>query len=466
LVSLPANFLGSVVPTPFFNFLPYKTLLFLPGGPRTVVEQGVGPQRPYEISSLQVNVYYTGVYLRKGRYGVSSYGDFGSSLRDLPRLRSGRRKRASSWDRSGGNDDRLIIEPGQTALLSEISGAGCVNHVWITAAIDGLDALNTEPDFLRKVLLKMYWDGENQPSVLVPLGDFFGVGHGRTANFVSSPIQMSPENGKSFNCFFHMPFADGARIEVISELQRERVLFYYYIDYEEFDELERSLGRFHAQWRRENPTDGVEQGKQSNEEFLFGGENIGGEGNYVILEAEGKGHYVGCLLNVHNLRETDEWNWYGEGDDMIFIDGEEWPPSLHGTGMEDYFNTAWSPRQEYYSPYHGITLGGRENWSGQISFYRFHIEDPVPFEKSIRVTIEHGHANKRSDDYSSVAYWYQTEPHRPFSILPVEQRISRPVREKSPSSMRISTGRRWLRVVKRIVGNTGVLQNRGSSQVR
>lgn len=135
---------------------------------------------------------------------------------------------------------------------------------------------------------------------------------------------MSPEDGKSFNCFFHMPFANGARIEVISELDREPILLYYYVDYEEFDELERGLGRFHAQWRRENPSDGIDQGEQSNEEFLFRGQNISGEGNYVILEAEGKGHYVGCALNVHNLRETDEWNWYGDGDgdDMIFIDGE------------------------------------------------------------------------------------------------------------------------------------------------
>ena len=113
---------------------------------------------------------------------------------------------------------------------------------------------------------------------------------------------------------------------------------------------------------------------------------------------------------------------------MIFIDGEEWPPSLHGTGTEHYFGTAWCPHQQYSTPYHGLTLGG-ENWSGQISYYRFHVEDPVTFEKRIRVTIEHGHANKRSDDYSSVAFWYQTEPHKPFSILPVDQRIPRSEQE-------------------------------------
>jgi hypothetical protein len=194
--------------------------------------------------------------------------------------------------------------------LADIPGAGCVNHVWITADTENTDG---EPNFLRKLLLKMYWDGEEEPSVLVPLGDFFGTGHARTVDFASAPLQMSPGDGKSFNCFFHMPFACGARVEVTSELERERVLFYYYVDYEEFDELEGGLGRFHAQWRRENTTDGVEQGEETNLEFQIEGENLSGEGNYVLLEAEGKGHYVGCVLNVHNLRETDRWNWYGEG---------------------------------------------------------------------------------------------------------------------------------------------------------
>jgi len=360
---------------------------------------------------------------------MGGYGNCGSSLRDLPRLRNSRRKRASSWDKSGGNDDRLSISPGETTTLADIEGAGCINHVWITVGGDPPSS-TPESNFLRKLLLKMYWDGEEEPSVLVPLGDFFGVGHAKTVNVASAPLQMSPDDGQAFNCFFHMPFASGARVEVESELESDGVVLYYYVDYEEFDELEDGLGRFHAQWRRENPTEGVEQGSESNMEFLFEGENLDGEANYTILEAEGRGHYVGCVLNIHNLRETDRWNWYGEGDDMIFIDGEEWPPSLHGTGAEDYFNTAWTPQQPYSAPYHGITLEGGENWSGQVSYYRLHVEDPVTFRESIRVTIEHGHANKRSDDYSSVAYWYQDEPHKPFSILPVGERIPRPVEEE------------------------------------
>jgi len=348
---------------------------------------------------------------------VTGYGDFGSSLRDLPRLRTHRRLRASSWDRSGGNSDFITIQPGRTATLAEIAGAGSVNHIWMTVLTfpdrgpDSVDA-----DFLRKLVLRIYWDGSDRPSALVPLGDFFGVGHARTANFASLPLQMSPQDGRGFNSFFHMPFAEGARFELTSECAEDEMRFYYYIDYDKFDVLDDALGRFHASWNRQCPTDGVEQGDQTNPEFLFGGTNLDGTGNYTILETTGRGHYVGCVLNVTNLRRTPDWNWYGEGDDMIFVDGETFPPSLHGTGTEDYFNTAWCPSQSYSAPYHGLTLPGGENWSGQISMYRFHIEDPVTFTSSIRVTIEHGHANKRSDDLSSVAYWYQTDPFPALSL--------------------------------------------------
>ncbi|WP_020673939.1 glycoside hydrolase family 172 protein [Amycolatopsis nigrescens] len=354
------------------------------------------------------------------------YGFFGSSLRDLPRLRSARRGRASSWDRDGGNDDRLTVRPGETVTLADLTGPGAVTHIWCTVALPFKEGPHAaETDYLRRLVLRITWDSGNDPSVLVPLGDFFGVGHGKTTNFASAPLQMSPQDGKGFNCWFAMPFAERARIELVSELAAEPVYFYYYIDYESYARAEPDLGYFHAQWRRENPTDGVEQGEQSNAEFLLEGTNLTGEGNYLILDAEGRGHYVGCVLNVHNLSGNTDWDWYGEGDDMIFIDGESFPPRLHGTGTEDYFNTAWCPTQAYHAPYHGITLPGNHNWKGQISLYRFHIEDPVIFERSIRVTIEHGHANKRSDDISSVAYWYQTLPHRPFGLPPVHERLPR-----------------------------------------
>lgn len=359
----------------------------------------------------------------------------GSPLGELARIRNVRTRRVSSWDQTGGNDDRLHIQPGQTMVLANLQGAGCINHIWCTVDC-------AQEHYLRRIVLRMRWDQESDYSVEVPLGDFFGIGHAQTANFSSLPLQMSPADGKAFNCFFPMPYADGALIEVTSECDVE-VLFYYYVDYEIHDQIDGDLGRFHAQWQRQNPTQGISDESLTNQEWSFGGTNIGGKDNYVILEAEGQGHYVGCNLNIHNLRQgpNQKWpeevpwplrmedfrvhgeaigkcfNWYGEGDDMIFIDGETWPPSLHGTGTEDYFNTAWCPAVEYHAPYHGITIPGGENWSGKISLYRFHIEDPICFQKSIRVTIEHGHANHRSDDYSSTAYWYQHEPHKPFAPL-------------------------------------------------
>jgi hypothetical protein len=162
----------------------------------------------------------------------------------------------------------------------------------------------------------MYWDGEEEPSVLVPLGGFLRRGPRPHRNFVSAPLQMSPEDGKSFNSFFHMPFADGARIEVTSELEHEEILFYYYVTTRSSTRWRKASAASTPSGAGKTPRTESRRG-QSNEEFLFGGENASGAGNYTILEAEGRGHYVGCVLNVRNLRETGQWNWYGEGDDMI-----------------------------------------------------------------------------------------------------------------------------------------------------
>lgn len=347
-------------------------------------------------------------------------------LSRLPIIRNVQRRRESSWDRTGGNVDWITIKPKSKKVIANIKGTGCITHIWCAL-------LCKEKYYLRKVLLKMFWDGEDNPSVEVPIGDFFGMGHAETRNFNSLPLSMSPENGQGFNCFFPMPYSDGARIEVINECNAAEAELYYYIDYEVYNnKSEYKLGRFHSQWRRQNPCDGIVQKREmSNEEFLsHGGEyfssgkNLTGKGNYIILEAKGEGHYVGCNLNIHNLRDSKDWDWFGDGDDMIFIDNEEWPPTLHGTGTEDYFNTAWCPTQEFSGLYHGIIFPGDHNWKGKITYYRFHIEDPIVFSKSLKVSIEHGHDNKRSDDYSSTAYWYQTEPHEKFpELLDVEKRL-------------------------------------------
>jgi hypothetical protein len=288
-----------------------------------------------------------------------------------------------------------------------------------------------DPLVARKVILRMWWEGETQPSVEVPIGDFFGIGHGIIKNFWSLPLTMSPSDGRGFNCFFPMPFTESATIEVMNETAEDFIIFFY-IDYEAYDHLAGGYGHFHAQWRRENPTTGwgdpsrpFRQNRDYAQEVVQT-PNLTDVDNYLILEAEGKGHYVGCHLDVDCIaREKNDW--YGEGDDMIVIDGEPWPPRLHGTGTEDYFNTAYCPKEEFNTPYHGITVySGTEEWpwKGKNSLYRFHIEDPIYFERSIRVSIEHGHANNLTNDVSSTAYWYQTEPHKPYPPpLQVEARL-------------------------------------------
>lgn len=348
-----------------------------------------------------------------------------STLAGLPLLRPGvKRLRASSYDPTGGNRDWWEIAPGQTRDLAQIDGAGCIKHIWMTM-------WSHDKYVLRNNLLRMYWDGETTPSVEVPIGDFFGMGHSMARNFVSLPLQMSPENGRGFNCWFPMPFDKSARIEVVNEADKPNNL-YFYIDYEAYPggTSLSDFGRFHAQWRRVNPTPGWQNPSErweGNEERMWEvwkTPNLNGENNYVILEAQGRGHYVGCHVDIDCFSRQSN-DWYGEGDDMIFVDGQV----LYGTGTEDYFNTAFAPTQEYSAPYHGVILyQGTEDWRwrGKNSVYRYHIEDPIFFEQSIRVTIEHGHANKLTNDYASTAYWYQAEPHAPFpTMLPIAERLPR-----------------------------------------
>jgi len=353
------------------------------------------------------------------------------SLTNLARIRDYTSRRLSSWDRSGGNQDCLLIQPGECRTIGTISGAGIVRHIWIT-----MMSIPAEAHELRQTVLRVFWDGEAHPSIEVPLGDFFGIGFGLRRNFVSLPLQMSPQDGRGFNCWFPMPFASGARFEIENQGQQLRV-FYFYIDYEEHASIDLGLGRFHAFWNRVNPTAGTaraqgytrqDYGYSDNRPvgsgFALGGPwqdaNLSGERNYVILDVRGSGHYVGCNLNV-DVFERQVNDWYGEGDDMIFIDDEPWPPRLHGTGTEDYFNTAFCPKQEFCAPYHGLTVySGNEAWpwGGKSSMYRFHIEDPIRFEKSIRVTIESGHNNALANDYSSTAYWYQRGRTQALPALP------------------------------------------------
>ena len=351
-----------------------------------------------------------------------------NSLEGIARARSGRRRRVSSYDRTGGNDDRIYVEKGRTAVIADIRGAGVITHIWMTLMSVGTEGWRPEKDGLRNVILRFYWDGEETPSVEVPIGDFYGMGHSMSKNYVSAPLQMSPEDGKGLNCWWPMPFSDGAKVTVENDGDNTLIL-YFYFDYEEHESIPDDMLRFHAQFRRECRTKGKpESDFASHDDWCFGGKNLTGEDNYVVMTAKGRGHYCGCNVNIHNLDGGDGWSWPGEGDDMIFIDGDK-TPTLNGTGTEDYVNMAWCPTQEYCAPYHGLLLGGRDNWKGYITYYRYHIADPIMFEQDIKVTIEHGHNNNRSDDWSTTAYWYQTEPHAAFPPLP-DREGRRPIEDK------------------------------------
>jgi len=336
------------------------------------------------------------------------------SLSNLDLLRADlRAKRLSSYDRTGGNSDFMRVEAGETKTLAEIAGAGVIRHIWITHFSD-------DPMIRRNAILRMFWDGETHPSVEVPLGDFFGQGWGESYTYAALPLAAAPAGGKGLNCYFPMPFESGARVEIENQSDLPIMCLYFYVDYEEHPKgLGADRGRFHAWWNRQMPGPQAGQGDIEDQGGTWTGSpepvNPSDKNNYLILEAEGAGHYVG----VNYFVDSPSPAWYGEGDDMFLVDGEPWPGSLHGTGTEDYFNTAFCPRETYAHPYFGCArINSGTGFLGRTHVYRFHVEDPIFFRKSLRASIEHGHANALTLEIATVAYWYQAEPHKPFPALP------------------------------------------------
>lgn len=373
-------------------------------------------------------------------------------FKDLTKVKEARNGRLSSWDHSGRNQDYWEVPANSSISLGEIEGPGCITHIWMTSScrkvkepsiIDPVMQANAapvmeihpalgviwddyDPFYYRKALIKITWDDQNTPSVLVPFGDFFCIGNSYPGNFTSLPFNVSlkpEEAGRygapcSVSCYFPMPFNKKAKIEIINENELPFIL-YFYIDYEMYKEpLDEDTAYFHSSWTRENPCQGWGPDLQTNSPEVNTVPNLKGEGNYVVLETEGKGHFVGCNLSVKHFQGS----WWGEGNDMFFIDGEEYP-SINGTGTEDYFNHAWGMQRNHF-PFFGTIVHEGDNTEGMHIAYRFHITDPIRFEKSIRVTIEHGHANHLADDWSSTAYWYQTLPTaKELTILPMEDRL-------------------------------------------
>lgn len=303
----------------------------------------------------------------------------------------------------------IYIEPGETYPLADIEGPGAIQTMWFTGRLS------------RDYIFRIYWEEQAHPSVEVPLTDFFGCGWYDAQNKIpmefaridSALIAHLPNHG--LNCFFHMPFRRRCRI-TMENIGKTRAQLYYQINYE-LGPVDEGMAYFHAQFRWENPVQTARE--------------------YVLLDGvQGRGHYVGTMLNVGingpNL-------WWGEGEIKFFLDDDGDDPTICGTGTEDYFGGAWGfSVNGRYTPYTSHYLGthfihepaGGEDCQQRFSMYRWHVLDPVRFEKALRVTIQdlgwrrNGQCYlSRNDDFSSVAYWYQTLPGRPFPPLPDRDRL-------------------------------------------
>lgn len=330
---------------------------------------------------------------------ISPAGLLAGDLDNLFKLRDARTRRVASSDANwqNGNGDCRAIAPGATLSVADIKGPGIIRHIWFTIAAD-------DPRYGRSLTLRMYWDGNEEPAVESPIGDFFATGHGRLAYVNSLPVAVSSE-GRAMNCYWPMPFHSSARITLTNDSKQYNVgCAFWYVDYEEVDSLPPDAACFHAQYRQEFPA------------------TMGQD--YLILDAEGRGHYVGTVLAVR----TRTASWFGEGDDRFYIDGDA-EPTLRGTGTEDYFCDAWGFK-EIDRPFYGVVMGKWEDVGAYISVYRWHVNDPVHFQKSLKVTIEHKGVMfndqgkvisgfmERPDLFSSVAYWYQTGKAKRFATLP------------------------------------------------
>lgn len=306
------------------------------------------------------------------------------------------------------------IQPGDTVVLADIKGSGVIQHIWVTVKDKTSDA---DCFVLRDLVLRMYWDGERRPSVEVSLGDFFCCGFGQACVVNSLPIVVVPDRG--LNCYFPMPFKHSARITLENQHKNPISSFFYQIDYC-LGEVPQNAGYFHAQWRRERLT---QKGR-----------------DYVVLDnVHGRGQYVGTYLALTTL----ERYWWGEGEMKFYLDGDDEYPTICGTGTEDYFGGAWSfasheggrtTEQNYCTPFLGYPFYARhdaivynryhnDDVPPMRGFYRWHIPDPIHFERDIRVTLQqigvcHRGMFERQDDVATVAYWYLDKPYVEFPQLP------------------------------------------------
>lgn len=325
----------------------------------------------------------------KGKGGMATTGTGANASRDL----------GKGWKVSPS----VVIKAHTTFTVAEITGSGAIQHIWMTPTGNW-----------RYSILRFYWDDETKPSVEVPVGDFFGMGWGKFAHLNSLAVNVNP--GSGFNCYWPMPFRKKCRI-TMENINNDDMVLYYQVDYTLTD-VPKDAAYFHAQFRRVNP--------------------LPYKQNYTIVDSiVGKGQYVGTYMayGAHNN------GWWGEGEIKFFMDGDTDYPTINGTGTEDYFCGAYDfdtrkknqagveevNYTEYSTPYvglHQVIKGdGHYEIAQRFGMYRWHIMDPIRFDKNLKVTIQAlgwrsgGRYLPLQDDIATVAYWYQSEPHGAFPVL-------------------------------------------------
>jgi hypothetical protein len=324
----------------------------------------------------------------KGKGGMATQGTGASAARDL----------GQGWKISPS----VMIGAGKTYTIAEISGSGAIQHIWMTPTGNW-----------RLSILRMYWDDEKEPSIEVPVGDFFAMGWAKYARVSSLPIAVNP--GSAFNSYWPMPFRHKARI-TLQNIDDKEMELYYQVDYA-LAPVPADAAYLHAQFRRVNP--------------------LAYKQVYTILDGvKGKGQYVGTYMawGVHNR------GWWGEGEIKFYMDGDKESPTINGTGTEDYFNGSYdfdNPDTKQYEEFSGLYSGlaqvikpdGHYQSQQRFGLYRWHIVDPIRFNSDLRVTIQAlGWQSGRrylplTDDIASVAFWYQTEPHAVFPALPGKDQL-------------------------------------------
>ncbi len=331
----------------------------------------------------------------KGKGGMATEGTGKNASRDL----------GQGWKVSPS----VRIKGKTTFTLCDMEGPGSVQHIWMTPTGNW-----------RWSILRIYWDDEKEPSVECPVGDFFGMGWGQYSKLTSLAVNVNP--GSAFNCYWPMPFRKKCRI-TMENISDADMYLYYQIDYV-LTEVPSDAAYFHAQFRRTNPL-------PYKEDFV------------MIDGVKGKGHYVGTYMawGVHNN------GWWGEGEIKFFIDGDDKYPTICGTGTEDYFCGSYDfdtrkknqygvelvDYTEFNTPYAGLHQVIRGDGHYQImqrfGLYRWHITDPIRFDKDLKITIQAlgwrdgGRYLPLQDDIACVVFWYQTEPHAPFPKLPEKDKL-------------------------------------------